>query len=713
MNSYNKYLQKYNKYKHKYLNIKGGSIIAEQNYNIIEKLCDKIFYLAVNNYNIDFLKIYKNEFDYKNNILYLSGIKAENIVFKNNNKPYTDSIYNVFIRNKQDNICEKCNLLDFLNCLKKCILSFCISLGWIHIFKIYLLQSEKHKSIVEKMTDTELVKHYLQQLFVYDETEDNIKFDNITIIKHTNLEEFTYVDINTFIIYFRITDNHYDKSLNFGKISLYVENIDSSRFNEILDSNSLGLIDYRESLNLKWRQIVKQNKVDVNRYTIIFTNDANPNTLFNQSLLKYVFQLALLSYEQTGICSYNKGKFSFNDDKLQITFPNIIYLEKTLYNGTIIELPIKKSILFSNILYHYIYNSRFINESLLNNTNPTKVNIKLLKDDPYSLNILQIIEYFYEMMISLKKIDDAQMFTVYSFSQYLLFNEYLLVETGQILTLNCFKSTTYNPFFESLPQFLGSDLLPMVLKIKIDPRINNLYMFIGNPSQFELVIAYGSQVQVVDIEIGYISIKTDESIVLVNCTIINCILLEHKIYQTIKDKLDLRLLEEPIKHYNKLLEKRESLKKELIKKEIKILNELEFDNTKFEKDLKSLNEELEKLDGEFKLLDTLLLTYKEDQESEKKELIEKLNEKYFLIGKIDDDKKLLLKQKELIDTIKEINEIESTLQNGGRHSINYSNDLNNDNKLKKDNKSNIKDYKYLIDLINWVDKQPGHIPFYN
>jgi len=698
----NKYLQKYNKYKHKYLNIKGGSVIVEPNYNIIEKLCDKLFYLAISEY----IKELPN-----NKTLYLSGIKATNIVSKNSNIPYIDSIYNIFIYDKETKICESVNLFTFWDShLYFTIEKYCIPLGWIHIFKIYLLQS-KNKSNIKDKTDKDLVT-YICNLFVYDKNNKDIKFDGITIIKNTELRNITFNDKNTFSIHFRITENHYDKLLKFGKISLYVENVNLLECNEILDHTSSGLNDISKLLESKWQQIVKRNKEDVNSYTTIFSNDDSANELSNTLLSNYVFGLALLSYQKTGIYLFDKetGLSSFDKNELlQLIFPNILHFEETRRDGVIIKWSMKKNILFSLILCSYIISSRDINEGLINNTDPALVNIMVKhKDVPYFFNILQILEYFYEMMISLKKeITSTQQFTVYSFSQYLLFNEYLLIEAGQILTFNCFKSTTYNPFFESLPQFIGSDLLPMVFKIKIDPRINNLYMFIGNPLQFELVIAYGSQVKVVDIEVGYIDIKTgNDSIVKINCTIINCILLEHELYQTIEDKLRQRLKEEPTIHYNKLLEKKILLENELGITSDKFV----FDNNKFETVKQSLEEFENELREEIESLGQSLHSIKDEQEIESVQEI--INKKSVLLIEKQNDKRLFLKQKEFIDTINEIKELQLTLQSGGKLRVSNNSNTTSINKIKV-NKSNLKDREYLKDLMKWVAKQPGQITLNN
>ena len=477
---------KYLKYKNKYNSLKKNFLILQNagsllDYIIIEKLCDKIFFHA--------LELYNNN---KNNIkLFLTGEKADQLFYFNKNRQYYNNIiYEICIiniNNSTQSIYDKNKIMqNLLNCINNIISEYSNDLGWIFGFKVY------DESITDLMNCFSLI-------------HNKIYFLNKSIIELIDLTD-VYVE---FSFLFRGLTWHYDENVNIksipilikGNILLIKNNILTSQINPILLLNltDKDTIYYKEiipNIQSAWANIIKDNN-KYSKFAIIFSHSD-----------KYLNYLSLIFVKYISNC-YRKiiGEFgNYNNDILSRN--DKFFCEKYTRN--------------SQILNFYLLDGKFLTKQLthFNNFTVEFITYKLIllmekvRRKYFDLNhccISWLLPYI---------ITDT--FTVYSISQYLLFPNNKFPKKDDLIIFSLFKSTSFYPSHKHLFKFSGCDLEPMMLKIKIN--INGLYLFMGNNITHEVLLPYGSTIKVDSIESGFIEYNNENNILRQNCTIINATL---------------------------------------------------------------------------------------------------------------------------------------------------------------------------------------------
>ena len=332
-------------------------------------------------------------------------------------------------------------------------------------------------------------------LFEYMPIEDRIIFNRVSLIKNSNLlRKKLPKEIIKMHFYIRDLYEGYTRDINRIKINLLLyPNLKTVCINLILLNNSPG-----------WALLNKN---------IIFTNKNKPIILpDNMNSIKKL----IIKYEEL------IGKYPSYNNLLQST-------------DTTIE---RKKEIWIYIFRQYLTSSKSFNEALLTKSfNKALLTLESYKSDKFiwsTYTVEMITQLFFDVISYVNsKISHKEPFILYTISQYLLFSKKLIPKIGDVLTFHCFKSTTYHPSHEDIVGISGTDLIPMMIKIHVNPKLSSSYLFFCD--NLEVILAFGSKILIEGIENGYIELFNDsqQSVIKQNCIILNATLLPHELFDNI------------------------------------------------------------------------------------------------------------------------------------------------------------------------------------
>jgi hypothetical protein len=256
----------------------------------------------------------------------------------------------------------------------------------------------------------------------------------------------------------------------------------------------------------------------------------------------------------------------------------------------------------ADILSQYVYGSNRYNIPLITGNTQEDVN---------GMTIREYAKKFMTIMNSYKiAVHDSQFkdFYVYSVSQTHAIDSTKngMFIKGETYTFPSFKSTTYAKHYSDHPMFIGFENQPFVMRIHIDPKkiSGKEFIFMGG-SQYEVVLSYGAQVKVVDINRCYTHFIDEyrESELVQSSLLIDCELL--KMDDSMLHRISLRLnnvqqneQNEQYEYYNDIIASNQQTGGKYKKSNNKIINKIknktDTDSFEFDRFIKRTSEKIKK-----------------------------------------------------------------------------------------------------------------------